>query len=129
MPDFKPKNYNSVSPYLVVEGAQKLADMLKAIFNAEELRKYKNDDGSVMHMEVRIDDSVLMLADSNDDYPADATMLHVYVPDADAVYKKAIANGCQPLEAPVNKDGDPDKRGAFMDFAGNYWSVSTQIGE
>lgn len=127
MPDFKPKKYNSVSPYLIVEGAQRLADLLKAIFNAEELRKYLNDDGSVMHMEVRIDDSVLMLADSNDDYPADAAILHVYVPDVDATFQRAVENGCQSIEKPQHKKGDPDKRGSFFDFAGNSWSISTQV--
>ncbi|RZJ67750.1 MAG: VOC family protein [Flavobacterium sp.] len=127
MPDFKPKNYNSVSPYLIVDGAQRLADLLKTIFDTEELRKYNREDGSVMHMEVRVDDSVLMISDATEDYPADATMLHVYVSDVDAVYKKAIDNGCQPIEKPENKNGDPDKRGSFLDFAGNYWSVSTQI--
>lgn len=127
MSTFKPNNYNSVSPYLIVDGAQRLADLLQAIFNAEELRKYNREDGSVMHLEVRLDDSILMISDATEDYPEDATMLHVYVPDVDAVFKKAIENGCQPIEKPLNKDGDPDKRGAFLDFAGNYWAVSTQV--
>lgn len=127
MANFKPKNYNSVSPYLIVDEAQRLADLLKAVFGAEELRKFERPDGSIMHMEVRIDDSVIMLSDATEDYPADATMLHVYVVDSDATYKKAIENGCQPIEQPVNKEGDPDKRGSFLDFAGNFWSVSTQM--
>ena len=128
MADFKPKNYNSLSPYLLVEEAQRLSDLLQAVFDANELRKFHREDGSIMHLELRIDDSVIMISDATDDYPADATMLHVYVPDSDAVYQKAIANGCHPIEKPENKEGDPDKRGSFMDFAGNYWSVSTQLG-
>ena len=57
---YKPENYNSVSPYLVVHGAQRMIELLKSIFDAEELRKYDMPDGTIMHAEVRIDDSVIM---------------------------------------------------------------------
>lgn len=124
--EFKPKSYNSLSPYLIVDGAQQLMDQLKAIFNAEELRKYERPDGSIMHAELRIDDSVIMISDSTEDYPAHTTMLHLYVPDVVKTFQLAIENGCEAIEEPVNKDGDPDKRGAFEDRAGNYWAVSTQ---
>lgn len=124
---FKPENYNSLSPYLIVNGAQRLADLLKTVFNATELRKYNREDGSVMHMEVLIDDSVVMISDATADYPGQKTMLHLYVPDVMATFKLAIENGCELIEEPVNKNGDPDKRGSFYDFAGNYWAVSTQI--
>ena len=127
MNDFKPQNYNSLSPYIMVEGAQEFSDLLQNVFGAEELRKFEREDGSIMHLELRIDDTVIMVSDATDDYPANANILHVYVPDADATYQKAIDAGCEPLEAPEHKDGDPDKRGAFLDFAGNYWSVSTQV--
>lgn len=127
MSDFKPKDYNSLSPYIMVEGAQKFSDFAQAVFGAEELRKFEREDGSVMHLEIRIDDTVVMVSDATDDYPPNANILHVYVPDADATFQKAIDFGCEPLEAPENKEGDPDKRGAFLDFAGNYWSVSTQV--
>ncbi|MBG6236172.1 PhnB protein [Pedobacter sp. CAN_A7] len=123
---FKPNGYNSLSPYLVVEGANKLADLLKTIFDAKELRKYENGDGKIAHMELLLDDSVLMLADSTSTYPANTTMLHFYVPDVQLTFQKAIENNCEVVELPINKEGDPDTRGAFMDFAGNYWAVSTQ---
>lgn len=68
--EFKPKAYNSLSPYLIVDHAQKLAEQLKAVFDAEELRKYEGpDDSTIMHLELRIDDSVIMISDSTDDYP------------------------------------------------------------
>jgi uncharacterized glyoxalase superfamily protein PhnB len=57
--EYKPTGYNSVSPYLVVKGAQKLIDLLKQIFNAKELRRYDMPDGTIMHAEVQIDDSVI----------------------------------------------------------------------
>jgi PhnB protein len=124
---YKPENYTSLSPYLIVNGAQRLADLLTVIFNGKELRKYHRPDGSIMHLEILIDDTVLMISDATADYPGQKTMLHLYVPDVMATFKLAIENGCELIEEPVNKNGDPDKRGAFYDFAGNYWAVSTQI--
>jgi len=53
-------------------------------------------------------------------------MLHIYVPDVLKTFDKAIENGCEMIEKPINKQGDPDTRGSFYDFAGNYWAVSTQ---
>ncbi|RZJ73642.1 VOC family protein [Flavobacterium sp.] len=126
---FKPTNYNSLSPYVMVEGAQKFSDFTKAVFDSEELRKFEREDGSLMHLEIRIDDTVIMVSDATKDYPANALILHVYVADADATYQKALDFGCQALEAPTRHEGDPDKRGSFLDFAGNYWSVSTQVSE
>ena len=123
---YKPKNYNSLSPYLIVDDAEKLVDLLKTVFDAEELRRYDREDGSIMHIEIKLDDSVLMISDSTEDYPAITTMLHVYVPDVLKTFDVAIENGCMLLERPTTQDDNPDTRGAFMDYAGNYWSVSTQ---
>jgi len=123
---FKPKDYNSLSPYLIVDDAEKLVDLLKTIFSAEELRRFNHEDGKIAHLELKIDDSILMLSNSTDAYPANTTILHLYVPDVFKTFQLAIANGCEVMEQPVNKDGDPDTRGSFLDFAGNYWSVSTQ---
>ena len=125
--EFKPKGYSSLSPYLIVDDAARLAVLLQTIFNAQETRKFLREDGKIMHMELLIDDSVLMLADATAAYPAQRSTLHVYVPDSDQVYAKAIEAGCRPIDAPKQQEGDPDKRGTFEDFAGNVWSVSTQL--
>lgn len=126
MKTYKPDNYNAVSPYFIVNGAQQFIDFLKTLFDAKELRRYNNADGTIMHAEVRIDDSVIMLGDASEKYPATNFWMHVYVPDAKAYYEKALALGCEGIEPPVNKEGDPDTRGTFKDFAGNYWAVGTQ---
>lgn len=123
---FKPGTYNSVSPYMMVNGVDKFIALMKSIFDAEELRRYERADGSIMHAEIRIDDSVLMLSEATDDYPATSYWLHVYVPDAVATYEKALSFGCEGLEAPTRKKGDPDLRSTFKDFSGNNWAVSTQ---
>ncbi len=124
---FKPTGYNSVSPYFIVNGAQKLIDLLKQIFDVTELRRYDMPDGTIMHAELRIDDSVIMLGDSSDKYPPVPIVMHVYVPDAEKTFEKAITVGCEVIERPQQREGDPDRRGTFKDFAGNYWSVGTQL--
>lgn len=127
MTPFKPNGYNSVSPYFIVDGAQRLIDLLKQIFDAQESRRYDADGGKIMHAEVRLDDSIIMIGDSSDQYPANKLLIHVYVKDVDATYRKAIAAGCKSLEPPKTRDGDPDKRGMFEDFGGNVWAVGTQM--
>ena len=125
--DFKPANYNSVSPYFIVKGAQKLIDLMKNIFDATELRRYDMPDGTIMHAEIRIDDSVVMLGDSSDKFPPVQSVMHVYVSDVDATFNKAVKAGCEIVEYPKEREGDPDRRATFKDFAGNMWSIGTQI--
>ncbi|MFA7445574.1 MAG: VOC family protein [Flavobacteriaceae bacterium] len=124
---FKPTGYNSVSPYFIVNGAQKLIDLLKVIFNAKELRRYDMPDGTIMHTEIQIDDSVIMLGDSSDKFPPVPLVMHVYVPNVDETFDKAIKAGCETVEQPNQREGDPDRRATFKDFAGNLWSVGTQL--
>lgn len=126
MNSFKPQGYNSVSPYFIIQEAQKFIDLMKAIFDAKELRRYERPDGSIMHAELQIDDSVIMLGEASEEYTATTFWMHVYVPNAKALYEKSLLLGCEGIESPVNKEGDPDTRGTFKDFAGNMWSISTQ---
>ena len=126
MMPYKPDNYNSLSAYLIVDNAQKLVDLLTVIFNAEILRRFDHTNGKIAHIELKLDDTVIMISDSTEIYEANKTMLHIYVPDVFKTFEIAIANGCEIIEKPVNKPGDPDTRGSFYDFAGNYWAVSTQ---
>ncbi|MEL7119369.1 MAG: VOC family protein [Bacteroidota bacterium] len=123
---YKPEGYNSISPYLVVDGAQKLVNLLKAVFNAEETRRYDKPDGTIGHIELKIDDSIVMLSDATEHFEAMPYMLHVYVPDVYATYNKAIEQGCEPVKAPEREGDDPDVRGMFKDVLGNLWAVGTQ---
>ena len=123
---FKPIGYNSVSPYFIVSGGQKFIDLMKEIFNAKELRRYDMPDGSIMHAEIQIDDSVIMIGDSSEKFPPVQIVMHVYVPNVDETFQKAVDAGCEIVEQPTEREGDPDKRGTFKDFAGNMWSVGTQ---
>jgi len=125
--NFKPTDYNSVSPYFIVNGAQKFIDLMKLIFAAKEIRRYDLPDGKIMHAEIKIDDSIIMLGDSSDKYPPISLVMHVYVPNVDETFQKAVDAGCEVIEQPKVREGDPDKRATFKDFAGNMWSVGTQM--
>ena len=127
MKAYKPSGYNSLSPYLVVNGAQRMIDFLKKVFDAQELRRYDTPDGKIMHAEMRIDDSVIMLADSTEQYPPNKLLMHLYVQDVDASFKKALDAGCKVIDQPKVQEGDPDRRGTLEDFSGNLWSISTQL--
>ncbi|MCY1074024.1 VOC family protein [Archangium lansingense] len=123
---YKPEGYASVSVYVMANGAQRVIDFLKKTFDATELRRYDNPDGSIMHAEVRIDDTVVMLADGGGSFPAFPVWLHVYVPDVDATYRRALAAGGVSVQEPQQK-GDPDRRGGVKDPSGNTWWISTQM--
>lgn len=125
--EFKPAGYNSVSPYFIVNGAQRFVDLMKKIFDAKELRRYNMPDGTIMHAEIQIDDSVIMLGDASEKFPAVPMVMHVYVPNVDETFDKAIHAGCEIIERPKEGKDDPDRRATFKDFAGNMWSVGTQI--
>lgn len=126
MTSFKPAGYNSLSPYFIVRDAPRFIQLMKDLFGAIELRRYELPDGKIMHLELKLDDSVIMLSEATAEYPANEFLMHFYVPDANATYKKALELGCEGLQEPIQKE-DPDLRGMFKDFNGNVWSIGTQL--
>lgn len=124
---YKPEGYSDVAPYIMADGAQRVIDFLKATFDAEELRRHDNADGAVMHAELRIGDTVIMLADGGGSFPAFPAWVHVYVPDVDETYRRGLAAGGESAQEPQQK-GDPDRRGGVKDPAGNIWWIATQAG-
>lgn len=125
-PAYKPDGYTSVSPYLIVDGAERTIEFLVRVFGAVELRRFPDDSGRLRHAEVRIDDTVLMLADSTEGWPPVPAHVHVYVPDVDAVYQRALAAGATSAQEPVKKD-DADKRGGVKDAGGTTWWIATKV--
>lgn len=124
---WKPPGYSSVSPYLVAEDAQAVVDFLVAGVGGVELRRFDHPDGSIMHVEVRIDDSVIMIGQPGGGVPGVQCHVHVYVPDVDATYAAALACGGEAVQPPAQK-GDPDRRSGVRGPAGNTWWFSTQVG-
>ena len=123
---FKPSGYNSVSPYLVVSDADATIDFLRQAFDAVEIRRFAGPDGTVAHAEVRLDDTVLMLADGSPGWPAIAAHVHVYVADVDETHRRAIAAGGVSVQEPVKKD-DADRRSGVRDAGGSTWWIATKV--
>jgi PhnB protein len=127
MTPYKPENYSTASPYLVVNDANGTIDFLKRVFGAIELRRFADEGGRLMHAEVRIDDTVIMLADpSLPDWPPVPSHVHVYVLDVDATYRKALEAGATSVQEPVQKQ-DEDKRGGVKDAGGTTWWIATKM--
>jgi PhnB protein len=124
---FKPDGYTSVSPYLIVDGASETIAFLERVFDAKPLRRYPDDAGKLRHAEVRIDDTVIMLADpAPPDWPSIASYVHIYVKDVDATYRRALEAGATSVQEPVKKE-DEDKRGGVKDKGGTTWWIATKV--
>jgi PhnB protein len=124
---YKPAGYNSVSVYIMANDAQRLIDFLGETLYAEKLRCYERADGTIMHAEVQIEDSVVMIAQATAEYPAFPVWLHVYLPDVDAAYQRMLSAGGESVDAPNQSQGDGDRRGGVKDPCGNVWWISTQM--
>ena len=124
---WKPAGYSSVSPYLIATDAQRVIEFLQAAFGAIQLRRYDKPDGTIIHAEVKIDDTVVMIGEAAKEWPALNAHIHVYVRDADETYRKAIAAGGTSAQEPKQQDGDPDRRGGVRDPSGNTWWMSSQV--
>ena len=120
-----PDGYHNVTPYLLVQGADKLIDFLKEAFAAEEMLRMPGADGSTSHAEVRIGDSVVMMGQ-----PADGTAmpaaLYLYLEDVDAAYKRALQAGGESTEEPADQPYG-DRRAGVKDPCGNMWWIATHI--
>ncbi len=125
-PPFKPHGYTTVSPYLIVDGASRTIDFLVRVFGAAELRRFPDADGKLLHAEVRIGDTVVMLADGGEGWPPIPAYAHIYVSDVDATYRLALEAGAESVQAPVKK-GDEDKRGGVKDAGGTTWWIATKV--
>ena len=124
---WQPEGYSRVSPYLIVDGADATIAFLKQVFGAEELRRFPDESGRLMHSEVRLGDVVVMIADSAEAWPAMPSYVHVYVPDVDATYRLALDAGAASVQVPVQKQ-DEDKRGGIKDPGGTTWWIATRVG-
>jgi PhnB protein len=119
---YKPEAHNAVSPYLLVNGASKTIEFLKEVFDGVELMRHPEGEREIHHAEVRIQDSVVMLADAE----GPGSHVHIYVPDVDATYARALKAGATSVQAPIKKQ-DSDKRGAVKDAGGTTWWIGTRV--
>ncbi|HXM65756.1 MAG TPA: VOC family protein [Candidatus Acidoferrum sp.] len=131
-----PKDYNSITPYLIIKGAARAIDYYKKVFGATETVRMNGPDGKVGHAELKIGNSHIMLADENPSmglgHTSAATIgaspvsLYVYLPDVDRVVEKAVADGAKVLK-PVQDQFYGDRNGFIQDPFGHLWGVATHV--
>ena len=129
MPEVKPipDGYTAITPYLIVENAAGYIDFLTSAFGAVERVRMPMPQGGIGHAEVEIGGAVLMLSDAlPPEYPPTSTLIHLYVPDCDAVYAQAIAAGATSVAEPANQFYG-DRLARITDPHNNQWSISTHI--
>jgi len=119
---YKPEGYTDLAPYLLVADPEAVLNFCEKAFNAERLRVFHDGD-RVAHAECRIGDTVLMMGGMPDQPP---TMVHIYLPDADAAFARALEAGAEEVE-PMSEKGDGDRRGGVRTPCGTTWYLSRQV--
>ncbi|MEI7035735.1 VOC family protein [Fulvimonas yonginensis] len=126
MPKHKPAGHPAVSPYLLVADARAMLDFLAATFGARELYRKTREDGSIMHAEVQIDDSVVMLGERPERAAAICGSVHVYVPDVDACHARGLVAGATSVSPPTDQPYG-DRTAGLRDAEGNLWWIGTHL--
>jgi len=128
-----PQGYNAVIPALAFKGTDAAIKWYVNVFGAKEKMRFDNPDGTIAHAEITIGDNVIMLAEENPEYNSSPKTLKgnsvnicIYLPDVDAVIKKATANGAN-LIMPVEDQFYGDRSGRIEDPFGYRWIIATHI--
>ena len=128
-----PDGYHSITPYLVCKGAAKAIEFYTRAFGAKEFVRMPGPEGRIMHAEVKIGDSMLMLADENPDRgavaPPSGTLqrsasIMFYTDDVDATFKRALDLGASSIQTPTDMFWG-DRMGNLMDPFGHQWAIAT----
>ena len=127
VPSFVRPGFNNIAPYIVVNGAAKLIEFLKAAFQGTERLRVPRPDGAVMHAEMGIGNSVIELAEASEQHPPRPTTVHLYVDDADAAYERALQAGATSIY-PVDDQFWGDRQGCAKDEFGNVWYIAKAKG-
>lgn len=122
-PSFRRPGFPNIAPYILVHGAAKFLDFLVSAFQGTERIRVPKPDGSIMHAEVAIGDSIIELSDANEQYPPRPATTHLYVPDPDVTYASAIQAGATPVY-PVADQPWGDRQGCVKDPFGNVWYIA-----
>jgi PhnB protein len=129
-----PQGYHAITPYLIVKGAANALDFYKKAFGAVEVFRFPQPDGRIGHAEIKIGDSMVMLADEHPEMGARSpetiggspiSML-LYVTDADAVFNQAVAAGAKVVR-PLANQFYGDRTGGVTDPFGHQWYIATHI--
>jgi PhnB protein len=121
-----PEGYHSVTPYLIVKDADKLLQFVQKAFKAQVKEEHRNADGTIMHADVVIGDSHVMLGQAGGTWGEALGTLMVYVPDADATYKAALEAGGTSVQEMADQFYG-DRSGGVQDPCGVTWWISTHV--
>lgn len=127
-----PENYHSVTPYLIVQGGAKAIDFYKKALGATEIMRFPGPSNTIMHAEIKIGDSPIMLADEQANYRGPQALggspvsLMLYVDDVDKVFKQAIDSGAKSVRD-VADQFYGDRVGTLTDPFGHTWSIGTHV--
>ncbi len=129
---YVPAGYHTVTPYIIVRNAAKALDWYKSVFGAQEVMRFPGPGGKIMHAEIQIGDSHIMLADefpqmnavSPQTVGGTSVGIMIYVEDTDAVFNKAVENGARVLQKPEDKFYG-DRNATIYDPFGHMWYLST----
>ena len=121
-----PKGYHTVTPYLTVRDAPKVIEFLKQAFGAKLSHEMKRPDGSIMHAEMRIGNSMLMLGEAPNEFGPMPTSIYLYVTDSDAAYERALQAGGISIFAIMTLPSG-ERYGGVKDPCGNIWWIATHI--
>ncbi len=118
-----PAGSNTVNPFIITDQAIELIDFLIGVFGATDVPAARtiDKDGLVLHAELHLGDSLLMLADRKPDWPFTPALTRVYVNDIEATLARAEARGARVVTRPTDFFGD--KLARFQDRSGNLWWV------
>lgn len=122
-----PGALRNVQPYLHLRGAHKMIPFMEAAFGAEAMGVHESPDGIVHHATMRIGDATLEIDEAHGEYQPKPCVLHLYVPDADAMYAQALSAGAASVEPPANKPYG-DRSAGVKDPFGNTWYLNTFLG-
>jgi uncharacterized glyoxalase superfamily protein PhnB len=122
--NFIPTGCHAVTPYLTVPDARREVEFLVAAFGGQKREQIHRPDGGIMHAQVMIGDSLLMIGEPPDPSHCMAFMLYHYVSDCDAVFKQATAAGGDVVNQPTDMFYG-DRTGAVKDPGGNTWWIAT----
>ena len=121
-----PEGFHAVTPYLVVDDVPALVDFLRAAFDAEERHRTTLDSGRVMHAQVQIGDSPVMMGEAMEGFPALNAALYLYVPDVDAAHARALAAGGESIMEPTDQFYG-DRTAGVRGPGGVSWWLGTHI--
>jgi uncharacterized glyoxalase superfamily protein PhnB len=118
--------YRTVTPYLVVPNADAELAFVKAAFGGTEIQCHRNEDNSVMHAEVQIGDSLIMLGQAREQWGQRAAALYLWVEDVDATYARAVAAGATSESEPEDKPYGHRNAGV-VDQNGVTWWIGALV--